>query len=131
MVGGILTVVVGVIGILNFVNSILTSMVTRQREFAMLEAIGMTRKQLANMLMLEGFYYAAATILCSFALGSLFSAVVLRILTEGMWFMKYHFVIWPMLVVCPILVLLGLVVPQLAFHFSKKESVVERLRKNE
>ena len=41
-----LTLVIAVIGLLNFINSILTGMVTRQKEFAMMEAIGMTRKQL-------------------------------------------------------------------------------------
>lgn len=131
LIGGILTLIVGVIGILNFVNSILTSIVTRQREFAMLEAVGMTRKQLSKMLMLEGVYYAVATMVSSLILGCVFSVTVIRVLSGGMWFMKYHFVIWPMLATFPVLFLIGLLVPKIALVLEKKKSVVERLRKTE
>lgn len=131
LVGGVLSFVVGIIGVLNFINSILTGIVTRQREFAMLESIGMTRKQLSKMLVLEGLYYAIATIVFSLVFGCLFSVTVLKMLTEGMWFMQYHFVILPMLFVFPVLLLLGIVVPKAALYFTKKESVVERLRRTE
>lgn len=131
LVGGVLTLVIGIIGLLNFMNSVLTGMVTRQQEFAMMEAIGMTRKQLSKMLMLEGLYYALATVCVSLLLGSLFSITVIRLLAGGIWFMSYHFVIWPMLVIAPILLLLGILVPEEAFRFGKKESVVERLRRAE
>lgn len=131
VVGGILTFVVGIIGVLNFINSILTGIVTRKREFAMMEAIGMTKKQLSRMLMLEGVYYAVGTILCSFVLGCLFSVTVIRALAGGMWFMKYQFIITPMLLIFPVLLILGAVVPKMAFCFGKKESVVERIREAE
>ena len=39
LVGGVLTMVVGVIGILNFVNATLTGIVTRKREFAIMERL--------------------------------------------------------------------------------------------
>lgn len=124
-----MSLVIGLIGILNFVNSILTGIVTRQGEFAMLEAIGMTKRQLRKMLILEGLYYAIATIGFSLVFGALFSCTALRVLSGGMWFMKYHFVIWPMLLVFPVLLVLGALVPAAAFRFFKKESVVERLRR--
>lgn len=131
LIGGILAFIVGLVGILNFINSVLTGIVTRQQEFAMLEAVGMTKKQLAKMLVLEGLYYALGTIIFSLVFGCIFSVTALRILTDGMWFMKYHFVIWPMLVVFPILLLLGYGVPKASIYFWKKESIVERLRKSE
>lgn len=130
-VGGILTFVVGIIGVLNFINSILTGIVIRKREFAMMEAIGMTKKQLSRMLMLEGLYYAVGTILCSSVLGCLFSVTVIRALAGGMWFMKYHFIIMPMLLIFPVLLILGAVVPKAAFCSGKRESVVERIRETE
>ncbi|SHK69111.1 ABC transporter permease [Hespellia stercorisuis] len=125
LVGGILAMVVGVIGVLNFINTILTGIVTRQREFAMLEAVGMTKKQLGKMLMLEGLYYAVLTIVISLVFGSVFSVTALRLLIGGMWFLKYHFVIWPMAVTFPILLILGVLVPKAVLRFEKKKSVVE------
>ena len=131
LVGGVLTCIVGLIGILNFINSVLTGIVTRQQEFAMLEAIGMTKRQLRKMLVLEGLYYAGGTIIFSLSLGCIFSVTALRMLTEGMWFMRYQFAVWPMLAVFPVLLILGYAVPELAIRLGKKESVVERLRKSE
>lgn len=124
LVGGVLTMVVGVIGILNFVNATLTGIVTRKREFAIMEAIGMTKRQLTRMLMLEGLYYAGFTILCSLAGGCLLSVTLVRILADGMWFMEYQFILWPMLIVFPILLLLGVLVSYLAYLPQRRESVV-------
>ena len=107
--------------ILNFINSILTGIVTRQKELAMMEAIGMTKKQICRMLVYEGLYYAGITIVASFLLGCVFSLTAVRTLATGMWFMKYHFVMKPMLVVFPVLFLLGIVVPALAYRLQNKQ----------
>ncbi len=131
LVGGTLSIVIGLIGILNFINSVLTNVVTRRKEFAMMEAIGMTKKQLLRMLILEGLYYAGITILAVLVFGSLFSLTVVRVLSGGIWFMKYRFVIWPMLAACPFLILFGIVVPYLAYAPQRKNSLVEEIRKNE
>lgn len=131
LVGGTLSIVIGLIGILNFINSVLTNVVTRRKEFAMMEAIGMTKKQLLRMLILEGLYYAGITILAVLVFGSLFSLTVVRVLSGGIWFMKYRFVIWPMLGACPFLILFGIVVPYLAYAPQRKNSLVEEIRKNE
>lgn len=131
LVGGTLSIVIGLIGILNFINSVLTNVVTRRKEFAMMEAIGMTKKQLLRMLILEGLYYVGITILAVLVFGSLFSFTVVRVLSGGIWFMKYRFVIWPMLAACPFLILFGIVVPYLAYAPQRKNSLVEEIRKNE
>lgn len=131
IVGGVLTLVIGLIGVLNFINSILTGIVTRQKEFAMMEAIGMTKRQLTKMLVLEGLLYAGITIGVSLVFGCLFSLTVVRALSEGIWFMKYHFVILPMMAVFPVLLLMGAAIPYLAYMPQRKESLVERIRQNE
>ncbi len=41
-IGGALSIIIGIIGIANFVNSVLTSVITRKKEFAMPQSIGMT-----------------------------------------------------------------------------------------
>ncbi len=49
-----LSLIIGLVGVLNFLNAVLTGIITRRHEFAVLQAIGMTGKQLKRMLMLEG-----------------------------------------------------------------------------
>lgn len=45
------------LGVINYVNIILTNMATRKSEFTIMRYIGMTRKQLRRMLIMEGVYY--------------------------------------------------------------------------
>ena len=73
LVGGVLSLIIGIIGVLNFVNACITSIITRKKEFAALKAIGMTEKQTRRMVCLEGSYYAAGVVLFSLTVGSLFS----------------------------------------------------------
>ena len=54
LLGGALSFIVGLVGVLNFFNAILTGIIARQRELAVLQAVGMTGKQLRAMLICEG-----------------------------------------------------------------------------
>ena len=129
-IGGALSIIIGIIGIANFVNSVLTSVITRKKEFAMLQSIGMTGKQLKRMLSFEGLYYAAGTIITSAVLGALFSVVIVRGISSGIWFFTYQFVMWPMLAVYPFLLLLTAAIPALMYRQIAKVSIIERLHQN-
>ena len=96
----------------------------------MLQSIGMTGKQLKRMLSFEGVYYAVGTIITSVVLGVLFSVVVVRGISSGIWFFTYRFVMWPMLVIYPFLILLTVAIPALLYRQITKVSIIERLRQN-
>ncbi|CAM4497377.1 peptide ABC transporter permease [Paenibacillus macerans] len=128
MIGGTLSLIIGLIGMLNFANAILTGILTRRQEFAILQSIGMTMKQLRTMLVYEGLYYVAGTSLCSVLLGSLFSVLVAKPLSNLMWFMNYHFILWPQIAMLPILLVMGGCLPIAIYAWSGKQSIVERLR---
>jgi putative ABC transport system permease protein len=127
-IGGTLAFIIGIIGILNFINTILTSILTRRRELAILQSIGMTRKQLVAMLCLEGCYYAifAAVISLLLSLGS--SQFIVRPLCDQIWFLNFKFNFWPLVIIFPLLFVLGSLVPYAAYRFAGRQSVVERLR---
>ena len=127
-IGGALSIIIGIIGIANFVNSVLTSVITRKKEFAMLQSIGMTGKQLKRMLSFEGMYYAVGTMVASAVLGVLFSVVVVRGISSGIWFFTYRFVMWPLLVIYPFLILLTVAIPALLYRQIARASIIERLR---
>ncbi|MBT2288437.1 FtsX-like permease family protein [Paenibacillus albidus] len=131
MIGGTLSVIIGLIGILNFVNAILTSILTRRREFAMLQSIGMTQKQLRSMLIYEGLYYVIGTSLFSILLGTTFSVAIVKPLCNMLWFLSYQFIIWPLLAVLPFLLILGVIIPLAAYSTANRQSIVERLREAE
>ncbi|HZK84190.1 MAG TPA: ABC transporter permease [Desulfosporosinus sp.] len=131
LVGGILSLIMGMIGMLNFINSILTGIIARRREFAMLQSIGMTDRQLCKMLMLEGLFYAMCTILITFFVGTVFSFVVIQAVASNLWFFSYQFIILPLLIASPLLILLSLVIPFVAYIGTNRQTIVERLRESE
>ena len=131
LVGGALCGVIGLVGILNFINAIMTSIFARQREFAMLNAVGMTKRQLKDMLVYEGSFYALfAAILavgCSLPGNLLFG----RLLQSLFWFFKSHFTIWPAIAALPVFLLLGWTIPGILYGQTAKKSIVEILRETE
>jgi len=130
-VGGVLSLIIGMIGILNFLNSILTSIITRRREFAILRSIGMTGRQLRRLLLLEGLFYALCTIITTFVVGTLFSLTVLQDIADNLWFFRYGFTILPLLVSSPLLILISLAIPLAAYRGTNRQSIVECLREME
>lgn len=127
-IGGALSFIIGLIGVLNFINSILTGILTRRKEFAMLQSIGMTSRQLKSMLVYEGLYYALGTGVISLLLSILSSSFIIKPFSSILWFTSYHFILWPVLAVLPVLPLLGWGIPLLAYASAGKKSLVERLR---
>ena len=131
LVGGILSLIIGFIGILNFINSMLTSIVVRRQEFAMLQSIGLTDRQLRSMLIYEGLYYALATMVTSLVLGIVFSYGIINGLVSKLWFFSYQFTIAPLLISYPVLIALMAIIPFAAFYGINRQSIVERLRESE
>lgn len=128
MMGGVLSFVVGVVGILNFLNAILTSIVTRRREFAMLQSIGMTGKQLKTMLVYEGMLYASIASGISFVLGLTVGPLLGKVMGTMFWFFTYRFTIIPIIIMTPIFLILGIILPLVSYRYSNKQTIVERLR---
>ncbi len=120
--------IIGLIGILNFINVIITSITTRKREFAMREAIGMTKRQLKGMLRTEGIFYPVLSIVFSLVAGTIFSLTVIKTIGNSIWFINYKFTLVPILLTCPVLLVFGMLMPGIVFTLRKKESITEQLR---
>lgn len=68
----VLTIVtLGAVGVMNLINTMVNSIYTRRRELGIIQAIGMSEKQLVRMLQLEGLFYTAGTLLVALGMGSL------------------------------------------------------------
>ena len=94
----------------------------------MLQSIGMTDRQLQKTLVYEGIGYIAVSGAVSFVLGSLLSFIILKALNSLIAFFEYRFQILPFVVMMPVLGMVAVLVPILAFRSIRKQSIVERLR---
>ncbi len=119
----------GVIGFMNMANTIITGVVTRKRELGVLQAVGMTNRQLNLMLQLEGILFSAGTVAVSLAVGSPMGYALFCYAKEIHIFgiNEYH-VPWPEIgiMILTILLLQG----TLSFLLSRnlrRESLVERI----
>ena len=123
--------IVGMVGILNFLNTILTSIMARKREFAVLQSVGMTGRQLNWMMITEGMVFAGSSIVITLVVSIVMGPVIGSAL-EGMFpFFTYHLTVTPILVVAPVFLLLGAMIPLASYRQAAKRSVVERLREAE
>ncbi len=128
LLGGALSFIVGLVGVLNFFNAILTGITTRRRELAVLQSIGMTTRQLRTMLALEGLLYTVGAAVLALVLVVATAPLLGPGLNKIIWFFTYRFTIWPIAVVLPLFALLGIVIPVLSSRAAQRHSVVERLR---
>ena len=131
IVGYTLSFIIGLIGILNFTNIIITSIISRRQEFATIQSIGMTNKQLRQMLIFEGLYYTLITLIVVLTIGIPIIYFGVNSTVGGMLFFSYHFTILPVILSMPILIGISGLIPALSFTSIKNTSVVERLREIE
>ena len=128
IVGGLLTGILALIGLLNLANTMTTSIISRRLELAMLEAVGMTKRTQVYGMCIEGVLYAVFTGIAGLILSSIFSAVLIKPFGSGMWFFEWNFSLLPVAVVFPIMIALTLLLPVIIYKNVMKASVVERLR---
>ena len=128
LLGGLLCAIIGLIGILNFINAIMTGILSRRREFAVLQAVGMTNKQLKIMLIYEGLFYALGSSVAALILSVLLNPLIGKMLESMFWFFSANFTILPVLLVIPIFALFGWLIPSILYGQATKQSTVDRLR---
>lgn len=128
LLGGALSFIVGLVGVLNFFNAILTGITARRRELAVLQSIGMTTRQLRTMLALEGLLYTLSSALLALVLVLVTAPIVGPGLNGMFWFFTYRFTLWPIAVVLPLFAVLGIGIPVVTCRITQRYSVVERLR---
>ena len=131
LMGGALSFIVGLVGVLNFFNAVLTSIMTRRREFAVLQSIGMTGRQLKKMLICEGLIYAGLAIGVSFVMAVATGPLLGEVMGGMFWFFTYRMSILPILVLLPVFAVLGAGIPLLLYRVVSRQSIVERIRAND
>ena len=126
--GGALSFIVGLVGVLNFFNAILTGIIARKREFAVLQSIGMTGRQLKTMLVYEGLFYTLGAVIISLVLTLALGPAAFTAVGSLFWFFTYRLDLTPFLLIIPLFALLGTSIPILTGRAAERHTIVERLR---
>ena len=134
LIGGMIGAVFALVGLINFINLVMTNIITRRHEFATMQSIGMTNRQLRKMMISESFSY----VLLAGIVGTLAAAVLgitlVRSFVEispSSIMMTFQMTLLPALIMLILFLALAFIVPVVALRLFNNRSVVERLRVNE
>ncbi|MGX7265448.1 FtsX-like permease family protein [Enterococcus crotali] len=128
MISNALITLFALIAMINFVNVITAGIVERNKEFSILESIGMTRKQIRKMVMLESIEYLVLSVGVTLIIGIPISYLLFNLFKEES-YMQFT-IPWKALAGMIVIIgAIGILIPILFFR-KKKESISVRLRSN-
>ena len=134
LVGGMIGAVFALVGLINFINLVMTNIVTRRHEFATMQSIGMTNRQLRKMMISESFSYVLLAGIVGTLAAAALGMTLLRAFVENgptSMMMTFQITLQPALIMLILFLVLAFIVPVVALRLFNKRSVVERLRVNE
>lgn len=131
ILGGSISLVIALIGILNFVNIMSVSVVARKRELATLESIGMSRKQIRKMLISEGLCYAGITLILVLSIGNLIAYSIFKLFQQQVSFAVFTYPLIPAAIIALVILAVCLITPEKMYCALNKETIVNRLREAE
>lgn len=130
IIGGFISVILGMSGFINFINLMITNIITRKKEYAVMQSIGMTTKQLIRLIVNEGLLYALSSAVLGIVLSVLVGGTMIKIICNAIWFMTYKLLLWSAITLSVVTIILSGVIPVIVFKSFNKESIVEKIRKD-
>lgn len=128
LTGG-MSIVLILIGVINFINVMLTSVFTRRIELAVMESVGMTKKQVRKMLMMEGLYYGMITIGLILTVGNAIIMFVAKMAPKIADYAVFHYPFGWMIAIAVTILFICILVPAITYRMISKSTITERLRK--
>ncbi|MEF2952967.1 MAG: FtsX-like permease family protein [Blautia sp.] len=125
--------VLGLICIMNLINTMINSIHMRKKELGIMQAIGLSEKQLIRMLHLESLFYTAGAVLCSVGIGSVAGYLIFLYAKERKMFniTYYHYPVTAVIGIILAMALLQLLLVTVIGKSMKKESLMDRIRFSE
>lgn len=127
----IVAIVVVCFSFINLVNTTITNFLSRKQEIGMLQAIGLSKKQLIKMLRHEGLIYSGFAMFVTLVLGTGLGFVCVQVCKSMNPYFFYSFP-WPVILIyLAILLIVQMILISYTTGTLKKQSLVERMREME
>lgn len=111
------------LGVINYINIILTNIAARKSEFAIMCCIGMTRKQLRRMLIMEGVYYWSILQVLLLTVGSSIAVGAGLIIRNNLLYFTFVFPLKEWLAISVMMLILCVCIPQIMHMKSQRSGV--------
>lgn len=124
-----LAIFIMMFSILSMMNTLITNIVTRKQELAMLESIGMSKGQIRKMLLGESLLLVGVTVGVTMTIGTLCGYILCRMLRGiGAVYMQFRFPFEFAFGYVVVLILVPLLIIIVSMKSFAREALVERLR---
>ncbi len=130
-IGNSITIMLWIMGILNFISVMITEIFARQHEFALLESVGESEKQIKRELMAEGGIYAVNTFVLVSTFGSIIIYGLFHEMQKQFEYMDFRFPFVSVLIMICAIFFICLFVPNLIYRYMSKASIVDRLKRTD
>lgn len=126
-------IILAAISIMNLINTMINSGHVRKKELGMMQAIGMSDRQLMKMLQLEGIFYTVGTLIISIGVGSLAGyPLFLYAKRTGMFDIStYHYPVTAAIIIILTLFVIQMLLAIFIAKSVRKDSLIERIRFSE
>lgn len=126
-------IILAAISIMNLINTMINSVHVRKKELGMMQAIGMSDRQLMKMLQLEGIFYTVGTLIISIGVGSLAGyPLFLYAKRTGMFAIStYHYPVTAAIIIILTLFVIQMLLAIFIAKSVRKDSLIERIRFSE
>lgn len=123
-------IILPAISIMNLINTMINSVHVRKKELGMMQAIGMSDRQLMKMLQLEGIFYTVGTLIISIGVGSLAGyPLFLYAKRTGMFDIStYHYPVTAAIIIILTLFVIQMLLAIFIAKSVRKDSLIERIR---
>ncbi|MCI8654789.1 MAG: ABC transporter permease [Clostridia bacterium] len=121
--------VISLIGVTNIFNTITTNMELRQKEFANLKSIGMTKKEFNKMIRLESFFYGFKSLIIGIPIGLLLSYLIYKAFVNNI---NMEYILPTNGIIISIVAVVILIGGIMKYSLNKinKQNIIETIRKN-
>lgn len=123
-----LCVLLILMGLVNYVNVTLTGLAMRRKESAVLESIGLTRRQFKRMLLLEGVFYSMIVTVLLLTIGTGALYVFGAVMDKKIVYFVFRYPMAEMALCIFLLFVICTAVPLILLSRTERASVVERLK---
>lgn len=131
-IGLVICIIVGLFALINLVNTIVTSILSRKEELAILEAVGMTRGQVSKMIYYEGLSYVLFTSISVLTLGTAvggLSTFLINKFVENP-FLDYKFPVEISTIFILVLFIFQIIISVFSIYIYRKEPLADRIKQN-
>lgn len=111
----VISITIVVIGMINLINTMITSILERRKELAVMQSIGLSKTQLLLMFLYEGLCYSGCILLISYVCSYVAVSFGVRRYLSTIWASTYQFTIQPLVICTPVIIMVSVLIPVICY----------------